>query len=904
MTVDRVEVSEREVEVLVALRDHLSNARIASRLHISVRTVEGHVSSLLRKYGVADRRELAALAVTVADGTGPAVGQLAGIPIARTTFIGRGEERDGLVAALQDSRLVTLLGPGGVGKTRLAAAVAEAAASSFPFGGAFVDLVPVRDGFVAQAVATTLGVSEGPQLPLVNAIIERLARGRSLLILDNCEHLLEAAAAFVDRVLSACPTVTVLTTSRERLGLPGERGVPVAPLPLGSDAETLFCQRIETADPGARCDPDVVADLCSRLDGLPLAIELAAARCASLGAAGLLAGLGDYLRLLAGGRGTAVRHRSLRAVIDWSHDLLDDEERTMFRRLSVFSGDFDLEAVTAVAANGDPAAAADILGRLVDKSLVTGRAGRWRLLATVHAFAAEQLGHSAEGAVARGRYLDWAATTADALQNRLDQRWHEDFDAVADDLRAALRGCPPGPDSMAHRLARALGQLTFARRFLTESIDHYQTAARHARTPADAARDLWTAANCTSARYAGQPAFELLLAAAEQARTAGDASMHAILLAAAVTMATRNTGCFDVEVPHDRLRRLLDQATAEGDPRDAVVAAHLAAAAAWITDSRKYSPDPVLAETAVTAARATGDPVLLSAALDGVVAAARAAGRHRDAHRVNGERLALLPLMSRHDPRAAPEILDTYQAAPSIALEIGDLATALSAAQLAMDDDVVGDSCLSAAKLIPPLVLSGHFAPALHLADSVWDRWTRDGRPVLGELSPAMAAIALVHGLCGDVPKSELWRARASQVRGSVVLTHSTFLTFVEARLGVHTGRYDGVEPLLTLAFTDAPCGTSAYARAAAAELAVVLGLPDAAEYVTAAARTAPENDWVTACLDRAAGRLHGDIAALTAAVSGWERIGARYERACTLLLIPGREVTGRNELASLCRDT
>ena len=279
MTV-RVEVSDRESEVLVAVAAGRSNAQIANRLHISVRTVEGDVSSLLRKYGVADRRALAEIA---ADLPGvPSPGAVTGLPGWRTTFVGRVAEQAAVAAALADSRLVTLVGPGGVGKTRLAARAAE----HVPTGGAFVDLAPARAGSVPRVVATVLGVVEAAHQPLDAAILARLRRGEDVLVLDNCEHVIEAAARLVEEILSACPSTRVLVTSRERLAVAGERVVPVGPLPLGSDAEELFAERAEVT----AADRAAVASVCAQVDGLPLAIELVAARYGGLGAEGVLAG--------------------------------------------------------------------------------------------------------------------------------------------------------------------------------------------------------------------------------------------------------------------------------------------------------------------------------------------------------------------------------------------------------------------------------------------------------------------------------------------------------------------------------------------------------------------------------------------------------------------------------------
>jgi predicted ATPase/transcriptional regulator with XRE-family HTH domain len=391
--------------------------------------------------------------LAIADGDRLAAGLVAGLPAARTSFIGRDREQAAVLTALGGSRVVTLVGPGGVGKTRLAARMAEAAAPRYPSGAVFVDLVPVRAGFVSQAVAALLGVSEGPGRSLDAALHEYLARGPSLLVLDNCEHLLEVAAPFVEKLLANCAGLTVLATSRERLAIPGERTVTVRPLslvaggasgPAGSEAAALFVDRARASDPDFAASDTVVADVCARLDGVPLAIELAAARSASLGVDGLLAGLDDHLRLLAGSRGAHERHRSLRAVIDWSHDMLDGDERAMFRRAGAFSGRFDLDAAVAVSPGMYRGMVADLVGRLTDKSLLIHRRGpegsRWQMLETIRAYALDQLADSEEEATVRDAHLRWAASVADDLERQAEAGlpWRAGFDVVADDLRAAL----------------------------------------------------------------------------------------------------------------------------------------------------------------------------------------------------------------------------------------------------------------------------------------------------------------------------------------------------------------------------------------------------------------------------------------------------------------------------------
>ncbi|WP_141579575.1 LuxR C-terminal-related transcriptional regulator [Actinomadura sp. WMMA1423] len=881
-----VQVSKREAEVLAALAERLSNVRIAGRLHISVRTVESHISSLLRKYGAADRWELAEEARRAT----PPPGHVAGLPAARTAFLGRAEEVAAVLGLLERERLVTLLGPGGIGKTRLAAAAAEAAAPAFPLGGAFVDLVPVAEAFVAQAVASALGLAQRPGQSLEDVIVRRLARGRTLLVLDNCEHLLDAAADLVERLLSACPTLTVLATGRERIGLQGERTVPVPPLPAGSDAERLFLARATAADPGFTAAREDVAEICRRLDGVPLAIELAAARGASLGASGLLSALDDVLRLLTGGRGPVERHRSLRGVIRWSHDLLTEDEKEMFECLAVFVGGFDLAAAGAVVPGLGAGPVADLLGRLVDKSLVVRTAeGRWRMLETVRAFAAERLAAGAAQAAVRERYLGWAADTAAELEDMPAGEWRDRFDSVADDLRAALAGAPPGPADAPHRLARSLGHLTFSRRFLDEAPGHYREAARRASAPDEAARDLRDAADAAHALIETGRSFDLLLESAERSREAGDGDGEAVALAFAVVTAERHPSGFDAEIPHERLRALLARAAAVGDSRDRVVAAHVAAARAWNHFAEKVTPDPSLAGDALVAARATGDPVLLSAALDACGIAALTAGRFREAHRIATERVGLLAAMPRDVPYPAPEITDTYHMATSCAVAAGDLRAALAAARLAASDDLVGDrSPVAMSTLLQSLVLMGDLDEALSHADTLWEACEGAGSP-LAWTAPSAAALALAHGLLGDEDGLRLWRARAERIAGDARSRYlDSYAAFVDARTALRAGRTDDAAALVERAFAAFPPQDwyRGYARATGAELAVAAGLPDAPERLAAASDAAAENAWAAACLARASGRLHRDIGVLTGSAEAWERIGARHEQACTLVLI------------------
>ena len=874
-------LSPREAEVLEAVGRHLTNAQIASRLHISVRTVESHVSSLLRKLGVPDRRALADVAPAVAAGPrrAPGAGPVAGLPAARTSFIGRDRELAVILAALGDSRVVCLVGPGGVGKTRLAARTAEAAAAGYALGAAFIDLVPVREGFLSQAVAAVLGVAEGPGRPLEAALHEHLGRGRSLLVLDNCEHLIAAVAPFAEQLLDSCPGLTILATSRERLAIPGEQTLAVPPLSLlaedlaggasGSEAAAMFSDRARAADPLFTASPSLVADVCARLDGLPLAIELAAARSASLGVDGLLAGLDDHLRLLAGSRGPHERHRSLRAVIDWSHDLLDGDERAMFRQVGVFAAGFDLDAAVAVSAHGSRGAVADLIGRLTDKSLLSHRRGpdgsRWQMLGTIRAYAEDQLAASGEETTVRTAHLRWAASIARDLEDRAGRArpWRAEFDAVADDLRAAA-AVIPGPETAeaSHHLARALGHLTYARRFLAESREHYRAAAGRAPSPGQAAADLRTAAEVAMAMGEGAVAFELLLASAERAAAAGDGSARAVSLGCAVTIADRFAAAFPQEVPHDRLRQLLDEAVRSCPAGDEASGAYLAAAAAWAGLPEKTVPDPALADDALAAARLAGDPVLISGALDAVIGVLDAGGRLREAHQLSKQRARLLERLPRHDPRAGAEIVDTYHMVNAIAVTAGDLPEALAAARVAEGDDIAaGQPHLTASKFVLPLVLQGRFDEASARAALMWDAWEQAGRPAARWMGPALYGMILACGLRGDDSSRRRWLARVSDLIGDDrdLVSGSNLAAvaaFTEARITMHrSGMAATAEPVRG-PWYDTPHWYSLrpYAWAVAAEVAVISGQHDAADRLAAAAPAGEENYWAAACLARAAG--------------------------------------------------
>ncbi|HEY6354439.1 MAG TPA: AAA family ATPase, partial [Burkholderiaceae bacterium] len=368
------------------------------------------------------------------------------LPLAITSLVGREREISEVKRLVATTRLLTLTGAGGVGKTRLALEAAAHLTADFPDGKYVVELAALREPtLVPQALAQAVGVREQSGSPLLSTLTNALMRRRGLILLDNCEHLLAASAALVAHVLRACPGVRFLVTSRAPLGVPGEVNwrVPSLSFPdrdghaptveeaLGCDAVRLFSERASTARPGWAVNQANAADvvhICRRLDGIPLAIELAAAWVRMLSAREISERLDDRFRLLVGGSVMQPeRHRTLAAAVSWSYDLLLPEEQRLFERLAVFSGGFGLSAVGAVCSDATGhGSMLDLVSRLVDRSLVLAepRDGeletRYRLLETLRAYAWERLQARGETALVRDRHAAWLT----GLAEEAERSWH------------------------------------------------------------------------------------------------------------------------------------------------------------------------------------------------------------------------------------------------------------------------------------------------------------------------------------------------------------------------------------------------------------------------------------------------------------------------------------------------
>ena len=402
------------------------------------------------------------------------------LPRPRTPFVGRAREKRQAMTHLGDGPLLTLIGIGGSGKTRLALEVAREAQPSFPDGVAFVDLAAVGDPQdVAVMVANALSIREMPGTPVLQLLQQGIHTSRRLLVLDNCEQLLEPVATLVDALLGHCDELCVLVTSREALGIAGEQVQPVGALELARaedvaalrdcDAVKLFVDRARLVDPDFQVDERNAAalhDVCRRLDGIPLALELAAARLNVLSVDQLRARLDDRFRLLSGGRRALPRQQTLDAVVRWSYEHLNAAEQRLLQRLSVFSGGTTIEAAVFVsAADASEHEIIEQLSSLAAKSLIglnsDGQEPRHGMLETVRLFALERLDENARAGEARDLHLAFFAQRAETLIAHPDPRVRSSADAALDadrdNLIAALRyGAHGGTATQAWRLAQAL----------------------------------------------------------------------------------------------------------------------------------------------------------------------------------------------------------------------------------------------------------------------------------------------------------------------------------------------------------------------------------------------------------------------------------------------------------------
>ena len=469
-----VVLTNRERDVLELMTFGLTNKEISQRLGLGRRTIDTHVDHVLSKLDAPTRTRAVTEAARLGligsvPGSADSQPQLAGnnLPLQLTPLVGREGDVADIESLLATTRMLTLTGAGGVGKTRLAARVGFNALRSQPNGVWFVDFSPISDPVLVPSLAAkVLGLRESPRHDLSALCVKTLKECAALLIFDNCEHVIGSAAALAYAILSSCPNIKILATSRQPFGVPAEvvHRVPSLTVPepdsgVGlSDASSfgaieLFVERAHAADSRfVLSDQNVLAviEICRQLDGIPLALELAASRTSVMDIHALAGRLDDRFRLLTGGSRTALpRHKTLTALMDWSYDLLSPQEQKLLDRLSIFSGTFDLDAATAVCAGDglESPELIDLVAELVNKSLVSyqtaGSHERYRLLETTRAYALEELEIAGERDRLTRRQAEYFLRRAQAADDRYGKgssaRWVAGVELDLENYRAALR---------------------------------------------------------------------------------------------------------------------------------------------------------------------------------------------------------------------------------------------------------------------------------------------------------------------------------------------------------------------------------------------------------------------------------------------------------------------------------
>jgi predicted ATPase/DNA-binding CsgD family transcriptional regulator len=896
-------VTAREAEVLALLGRQLTNAQIAEELFISVRTVESHVAALLRKYQVPDRRSLARRAeMEKAPGR-------AALPVTVSPFLGRVAERAELSAALAGHRLVTAVGPGGIGKTRLAISVAADLATQRRDGAWFVDLVRVTDpAAVIAAIAEAVHVPELRTTSREAAVVASLARRDGLLVLDNCEHLLDGVRDCVDLVVAGCPGITILATSRTRLMLAYERVYSVPGLSVtadgGGDAVALFVVRAaEATGEPTPVDTGRVAELCVALDGIALAIELAASRYPTLGLDGLEAGLHEQLRFLAVGGHAVDRHRSLRDTIGWSYDLLPPDDQALLRGVAVFASWFDAASARPVAAPAwDHAGVADGLARLADHSLLVvdrGEPTRYRALEAIRQYGEEQLHVSGELAAVRARHDAWCrAVLADLGAVPPDDIWCSRFDRIVDDARVAVSRNAADADRAAQAadLAGTLAGQLWLRGRLTEAQRRYEQAADVSPAPENRVRYLRMAAGAADTRFAGVDVLRLLREAADVAISQGDRGGAAHDLAWMSLFITRSPGHMAVPRTADEAADLLEEATAVSDGSLRAEAAISVAGA--FGDYRNLSVER--AEQASALARQAQDPAMEDATLDLLTALhLRLDDLPAAVETVRRREVVVRSLVM--EAVNSFGLSDHYDYASEVLLAAGDLPGAagyvdrLAALPFTRDEDYLG-----LAQRLKVNAFAGHFDSVVRDGERFRVAWERAGRPVVPNLAQCSYAVAMVYGMLEDDSTRAQWKQLTDDLIGdqsspSRVAWASTH----DVLLALHRGDLGGALDYAAVDLDDPEAwwhgGNMLYRTwyaAAWAEAAVLADSDDAPARLARARHAARDNPIASAIVERAAAIAANDPTAVENLAATFEALGCPYQQARSHTLaamIPGR---------------
>jgi len=853
-----VRLSDREREVLAELGRHRTNAEIASDLFISVRTVESHVSSLLRKLQLPDRRALAAQARETAAGAPPRP---------RVQLVGRDELVDRVQAELRSNRLVTLTGPGGVGKTSVARAVGGDAAT-------FVDLSVLPAGASTEAVASAAlsalakeeVVGKGP----VDSLVAAARREHLLLLLDNAEHVLDATAA-VAASLRAGTDAVVLATSRERLAVEGETVVPVPILDQEAAVE-LFRARCGSGD-GATYD--LVAWVCDSIDRLPLAVELAAARTRVLPLPDLARALGHGVDLLEGGDRTRARHRSLSATIGWSYDLLGEADQEVYRRLGVLQGRFRAPDAAAVTGAGEPVIAS--LARLLEASLLArDGADGYRQLDLVRADARRRLDAAGEQTSSEDRLVAWVATALDDTSAGPDRSV---LVAAAD-----VAGRRVGDPDAAELLGR-LAELWAGEHAWTDALG---AAERGAVVGGRADLALW-AADLAWSRWRGDDAVRLFTLAGDLAETAGDGSRQIRALVSRVELPVRFAAIVERPADPAELRGLMDAAEAVDSRSELSSEGAILMGRAWaaLADGDHVGGESV-GRAAAAAAEAAADPVVVSTALDAVADAVALVG---DVAAMNelAERRFLLRDHLTGSARADMELSDVLDMATDGPRFVGDFPLALERAQLVLvREQTRGLPYVGLGRLLLAEFFLGRWEDCLAHGEEMRRAWLDDGEPRAGYLAPSAMVLAAIAGYRGDLDLQHSWNELGDRWHEGSAGTRGRFPLRQALRADVASwaGRPDEAATYVAAE----PASLLGPSRSLyAATRAEVLGGSAVAE----AEPLLGGNTYAAALLDRARGDLE-------AAERGFTACGATFQVHRTRLLRDPGDAEARAALSAL----
>jgi predicted ATPase/DNA-binding SARP family transcriptional activator/DNA-binding CsgD family transcriptional regulator len=571
------------------------------------------------------------------------------LPAPITSFVGREREMLEVKRLILMTRLLTLAGAGGSGKTRLVLEIARDLIGAYPDGVWMVELAPLSEpGLVAQEVAGVLEIAEHPGEPLAHTLVDSLGKKEMLIVLDNCEHLIDATVGLAERLLRSCPGLRVLATSREPLGIAGEVVWQLDPLSLPDtyrwasvdglmryEAVRLFVDRARLRLPDfelTRENAGAVARVCRKLDGIPLAIELATARMGALAVEQVAQRLETSLDVLKGAsRTAAARQRTLRATLDWSHDLLSEAERALFRRLSVFAGGWTLEAAEAICSGDgtEQEEVLDLLGALVDKSLVVAGATadgtlRYRMLEPVRQYSRELLEQGEQAGEVRGRhgafFLSLAEEAEPELAGSTQDVWVERLEAEHDNMREALsRFLERGEDEPALRLGAALWRFWFLRGYLSEGIKWLEQVLAEGEPSASQARVKALEGMGWTFQYRGdqeraKATYEEML---ELSRELGDKGNTATALNSLGTVAAQQG---DNERARTLLREnleVIEELEAEGDPAAPLKKHYVFNLLGYlaINDEGDHARGAALWEESLVLAREVGDGHLIGTAL-------------------------------------------------------------------------------------------------------------------------------------------------------------------------------------------------------------------------------------------------------------------------------------------------